>query len=73
MARPIVIYYDGNENRTAWGNRDYPDSSVPRVHGLPDDADIIAVIDPGERTKEDDCAVYIDECIQIMEGVSNVE
>lgn len=58
--RVLVIYYDGNEHKAEMRETDLIDSSVPRVFGLPDDHDIIAVVHmTGDRSEP--LEVYIDE------------
>lgn len=41
----LVIYECDEENRAAMIEGEYPDSSAPHVWNLPDNAEIIAVID----------------------------
>lgn len=63
----IVVYYDGNENRVAKCETEFPNSSMPHVFGLPNDSMIHAVI-AGPGLDVDRVNVYIDEEEQLGNG-----
>lgn len=41
----VVVYYNGNEHKAALLSCDHPDSMAPHVWGLPDNCEIICVIE----------------------------
>lgn len=88
MTKAIVIYYDGNENKAAVldvPEHVGPNTAQPHVWGLPDDADILAVIacsldgDVDEMRRvtcknwHETVDVYVDEMLVIIAGEENEE
>ena len=59
----LVIYEYDEENCAAMIEGEYPDSSAPHVWNLPDDSEIIAVIDidSGPRIWMDEQEIELDE------------
>ena len=54
----LVIWNDGNAYQAIICETEYPDSSMPHMFGLPDDADIVAVVAGFNPVNS---VVYIDE------------